>query len=74
MWINYETAANLADKSTEIRTATFLACIGVDGFQLYKSLDFAEDTDKTKIDKVLERLERHFIGEVNETFERVKFN
>src|ERR1700721_378706 len=74
MWINYETAANLTDKATGIRTATFLACIGVEGFQLYESLDFAEDADRTKIDKVLERLERHFVGEVNETFERFRFN
>jgi hypothetical protein len=74
MWNNYETAANLNDKSTEVRTATFLTSIGMDGFQLYESLDFAEEGDRNKIDKVLERLDRHFVGEVNETFERFKFN
>ena len=74
MWNNYETAANLNDKATEVRTATFLACIGMDGFQLCESLDFAEEGDRTKIDKVLERLDRHFVGEINETFERFKFN
>lgn len=74
MWTNYETAAELIDKPTEIRTATFLTCIGVEGFQLYESLDFAADGDNHKIDKVIERLERHFVGEVNETFERFKFN
>ena len=70
MWNNYEIAANLNDKSTEVRTATFLTSIGMDGFQLYESLDFAEEGDRSKIDKVLERLDRHFVGEVNETFER----
>ena len=74
MWNNYEIAANLNDKSTEVRTATFLTSIGMDGFQLYESLDFAEEGDRNKIDKVLERLDRHFVGEVNETFERFKFN
>ena len=74
MWINYETATSLSEKDTEIRTATLLSCIGVEGFQLYQSLDFAEDAHRTNIDRVLERLERHCIGEVNETFERFKFN
>ena len=74
MWQNYETAANLNEKSTEVRTAIFLTCIGMDGFQLCESLDFAEEGDRTKIDKVLERLNRRFVGEVNETFERFKFN
>ena len=61
MWQNYETTANLNEKSTEVRTATFLTCIGMDGFQLCESLDFAEEGDRTKIDKVLERLDRHFV-------------
>ena len=74
MWQNYETTANLNEKSTEVRTATFLTCIGMDSFQLCESLDFAEEDDRTKTDKVLERVDRHFVGEVNETFERFKFN
>lgn len=74
MWINYETAATLADKSTEIRTATLLACIGIEAFQLIQTLDFAEENHRTDIDRVIARLDTHFIGEVNETFERFKFN
>jgi len=74
MWINYETAVNLADKSTEIQTATLLACIGVEAFQLIQSFDFAEDAHRTNIDQVIAHLDTHFIGEVNETFERFKFN
>ena len=74
MWTNYETAANLLNKDTEIRTATLLACIGQEGFELYETMDFADATDRKKIDKVLDRLERYFIGEINETFERFKFN
>ena len=74
MWRNYETATNLSEKSTEIRTATLLSCIGIEGFELCKCLDFAEEEDRQKIDKVLDRLERHSVGEVNETFERFKFN
>ena len=46
----------------------------MDGFELCESLDFAAEEDRQKIDKVLDRLERHFVGEVNETFERFKFN
>ena len=74
MWRNYETATNLSEKSSEIRTATLLSCIGMDGFELCESLDFAAEGDRQQIDIVLDRLERHFVGEVNEIFERFKFN
>ena len=67
MWRNYETATNLSEKSSEIRTATLLSCIGIDGFDLCESLDFAEE-DRQKIDNVLDRLERHFVGEVKRNF------
>jgi len=41
---------------------------------LIQSLDFAEDAHRTNIDQVIARLDTHFIGEANETFERFKFN
>ena len=74
MWKNYETATNMSEKSSEIRTATLLSCIGMEGFELYETLDFPTEDERTKIEKVLDRLERHFVGEVNETFERFRFN
>ena len=74
MWKNYETTTNLIEESSEIRTATLLSCIGMDGFELYETLDFAEEGDQKQIDRVLKHLEMHFVGEVKETFERFKFN
>ena len=74
MWNNYEKATGLSGNESDVRTATFLSCIGIEGFELYETLDFATEADRQKIDKVLERLDQHFIGEINETFERFKFN
>ena len=39
-----------------------------------ESLDFAEEGGRTEINKVLVLLDRHFVGEVNETFERFTLN
>src|SRR6266536_1744190 len=70
MWTNYETATGLDTKTSAVRTATLLSCIGLEAFELCQSLDFANDADRSDIDKVLERLQKHCVGETNETFER----
>ena len=51
-----------------------LAGIGLKAFELCQSLDFETETDKANITKVLDRLERHCVGETNESFERYVFN
>ena len=73
-WNNYEIAADLADQPKKKRTAIFLACIGLEAYQLFQTLQFAEEADRQDIDKVTEAFQRHCIGEVNVTYERYVFN
>src|ERR1051325_6486074 len=73
MWTNYETATKLDREEDPVRTATLLSCIGLEAFELFQSLDFANEADRTNIAAVLERFERHCVGETNETFERYVF-
>ena len=73
-WQNYEIAADLADQPTKKRTAIFLACIGSEAYQLFQTLQFAEETDRQDIEKVTDAFQRHCIGEVNVTHERYVFN
>ena len=74
MWNNYEVASRLRTQSKELRTATFLTCIGPDVLDIYDGLPFDNDEEKTNITNVLALLEKYFIGETNETYERYLFN
>ena len=71
---NYEIASGLKTKENEIRTATFLTCVGTEALEIYDGLKFDNDTDKTKLEVVLQKFETFCIGETNETYERYKFN
>ena len=71
MWNNYEVASRLWTQSNELRTATFLTCIGPDVLDIYDGLPFDNDEEKTNIAKVSDLLEKYFIGETNETYERL---
>jgi hypothetical protein len=74
VWENYEIASGLKTKENEIRTATFLTCVGTEALEIYDGLKFDNDADKTKLEVVLQKFETFCIGETNETYERYKFN
>ncbi|XP_048745965.2 uncharacterized protein K02A2.6-like [Ostrea edulis] len=73
IWSNYETASTLKEKDKEVRTATFLTCIGADALDIFDGLQFDSEDDKKDIDKVLEKFESFCIGQTNETYERYTF-
>ena len=72
--INYEVASRLRTQSNELKPATFLTCISPDMLDIYDGLPFGNDEEKTNIAKVLDLLEKYFIGEINETYERYLIN
>ena len=74
MWINYEVASRLRTQSNELKTATFLTCISPDVLDIYDGLPFGNDEEKTNIAKVFGLLEKYFIDEINETYERYLIN
>jgi len=73
-WTNYEIASDLAEASEEQRGAVFLACIGSDAFDVYRTMQFDPAADRKKIDKLLEAFETFCVGLVNPTYERYMFN
>ena len=50
----------------------FLHCIGTDALRVYNTLTFTEE--ENKLSHILTKLETLLIGEVNETYERFRFN
>ena len=70
----YAIASRLNKQSSEQRVATLLTCIGGDALEIVDSFKYADETDKTDIDKVLEKLEDFCVGTTNEIYERYCFN
>ena len=73
-WRNYELAADLNSESDGKCAAIFLACIGCEAYELYQTLEFADDEHRRNIDKVVEAFDHRCIGEINVTYERYVFN
>ena len=60
---------DLREQTSKKRAATFLACVGSGAYELFKSMEFAEEGDR-EIDKVIMGFHWRCIGEVNITYER----
>ena len=73
-WRNYETAADLGTQLKAKRAAIFLACIGSEAYKLFQTLEFADEENRKDIDSIVEAFERHYVGEINITYERYVFN
>ena len=72
-WTVYEVGSRINTLNEEVRASILQSYLSADVLEILESLP-CEEADKNKVDKILDRLERHFIGNVNETFERYKFN
>src|SRR5215469_4141684 len=72
-WQNYEIATDLVTETTDKRAAILLACIGSEAYELVQTFELSE-TDSRKVEKVIEAFDRHFVGQINVTYERYIFN
>jgi hypothetical protein len=73
MWQNYEIVTRLDGEPTEYRAATFLSCVGPEALDVFEGLPFADEAERSNIDKILELFEQYCLGEVNETYESYMF-
>lgn len=71
-WQNYSIITKLNDKDEPFKIAMFLHCIGIDALKIYNTLTFS-DEEHTLL-RIIEKMEKYFIGDVNETYERYVFN
>ena len=60
-------------KETE-RAATIVTLFGLDALDLFDSLPFATEAEKSDLKKTLGYLEDHFVGKANVSYERFIFN
>ena len=73
-WTDYENATELCEKSMKIRTATFRSILGRDAQRILQHIQFHPPEKREDLPSVIEALQRHFIPQRNEVFERYVFN
>ena len=63
----------LLEEDAKFRLAVLIQCLNTETITLIKSLPFEDNSYRTQVDKVLELLENHFVGEVNEICKSFNF-
>ena len=74
VWNSYIIVTQLNTQTAAYQLSFFLHAIGPDSLQIYNSFHYSEDKDKTLVATVIAKLDKHFIGETIETYERYRFN
>ena len=64
--------SRLDKQQPDYQTAVFLHTIGTPGLKIYNSFEFNDDARNLKV--ILQKFNDYAIGELNETYERYKFN
>ena len=54
VWDAYEEVTELRTKTSRLRIATFITCIGKEALEVHNGLPFQSDEEKADINKVLE--------------------
>ena len=71
LWKHYCVVSGTHERTTEFQKSLLLSSIGIEALQVYNGCDPLE-TDT--VSDILLKLDKHILGETNETFERYKFN
>ena len=50
-WINYSKAAKINREEKDCQAAIFLACIGTDAYNIFTTMEFAEEGEKADPEK-----------------------
>ena len=74
VWDAYEEVTDLRNKTSRLRVATFITCIGKEALEVHNGLLFQSEDERTDINKVLELWQNHCLGKTNIIYERYKFN
>ena len=72
-WANYVVLSRLNTQSTDYQTAMLLNSIGTEALKVYNGFVFAPDESRD-VTHIIRKFDEHIIGQLNETYERYKFN
>ena len=71
-WANYVVVSRLDGQSPQYQTAMLLNSIGTDALKVFNGFVFVDEP--IAVDSIIRKFDDHIIGQLNETYERYKFN
>ncbi|PFX23773.1 hypothetical protein AWC38_SpisGene11661 [Stylophora pistillata] len=74
VWDAYEEVTDFRNKTSRLRVATFITCIGKEALEIHNGLPLSSGEEKSDLTKVLELWETHCIGKTNIIYENYKFH
>ena len=74
MWENYSIATRLDQQDERYQKATFLCTIGEEALEIFNVFEFSTSENPNKVSTIIQKFDEYFAGDINETYERYKFN
>ena len=74
LWQNYSVVTRLDSQEEQYQKALFLCTIGESALEIYNAFDFAPSENPDKVSSIISKFDQYFTGDINETYERFKFN
>ena len=74
LWENYSIVAGLDLQDERYQKAIFLCTIGEDALEIFNVFEFSDSDDPNKVSTIIQKFDEYFAGDINETYERYKFN
>jgi len=73
-WNNFELLSGFDRVPRDIQVAMLENCLGIEALKKHESHSYETAVDTRTVAQILKRMEHICIGEINETFERFRFN
>ncbi len=73
-FMRYSSATKLNKEDGEVQVSTLVYALGKEAETVFSSFTFADNTDKKKLDKVMEKFTDHFVPRINVIHERAVFH
>ena len=73
-WESYWLVTGLSTEDAKVQVAMFILCVGQTALHVCNTLPFERPDDKEDMSKVLQLMEKHYVGETNVIYERYMFN
>ena len=73
-WLNFAIVSKISTQDDSYQKALFLCTIGQNALEIYNAFRYSTSDHPDKVDTIIAKFDEYFMGDVNETYERFKFN
>ena len=73
-WLNFAIVSKISTQGEAYQKALFLCTIGQSALEIFNAFQFTASEDPNRAGTIIAKFDEYFTGDVNETYERYKFN